>query len=82
MNKGLFLDSGGGPRRSAESRGTMNGGRGFLHSFGVWTVPVYLLRIMMALVRGEMPYGQFVQEDTLIGVRTVAAIWLFTQKLE
>jgi hypothetical protein len=27
-----------------------------------------------------MPYGQFVQEDTLIGVRTVAAIRSFTQE--
>jgi hypothetical protein len=30
--------------------------------------------LMMALARGEMPYGQFVQEDTLIGIRTAAAI--------
>ena len=35
---------------------------------------------MMALARGEMPYGQFVQEDTLIGVRTAAAIRPFTQE--
>jgi hypothetical protein len=34
----------------------------------------------MALARGEMPYGQFVQEDTLIGVRTAAAIRPFTQE--
>jgi hypothetical protein len=27
-----------------------------------------------------MPYGQFVQEDTLIGVRTAAAIRPFTQE--
>src|ERR1700731_4993941 len=36
--------------------------------------------LMMALARGEMPYGQFVQEDTLIGVRTAAAIRAFTQE--
>jgi len=36
--------------------------------------------LMMALARGEMPYGQFVQEDTLIGVSTAAAIRLFTQE--
>ena len=35
---------------------------------------------MMALARGEMPYGRFVQEDTLIGVRTAAAIRPFTQE--
>ena len=34
--------------------------------------------LMMALARGEMPYGQFVQEDTQIGVRTAAAIRPFT----
>jgi hypothetical protein len=38
--------------------------------------------LMMALARDEMPYGQFVQEDTLISVRTAAAIRPFTQKLE
>ena len=36
--------------------------------------------LIMALARGEMPYGQFVQEDTLIGVRTAAAIRPFTQE--
>ena len=36
--------------------------------------------LMMALARGEMPYGQFVQEDTLIGIRTAAAIRPFTQQ--
>ena len=36
--------------------------------------------LMMALARGEIPYGQFVQEDTLIGIRTAAAIRPFTQK--
>ena len=36
--------------------------------------------LMMALARGEMPYGQFVQEDTLIGLRTAAAIRPFTQE--
>jgi hypothetical protein len=36
--------------------------------------------LMMALARGEMPYGQFVQEDTLIGVRTAAAIRPVTQE--
>jgi len=36
--------------------------------------------LMMALARGEMPYGQFAQEDTLIGVRTAAAIRPFTQE--
>jgi hypothetical protein len=36
--------------------------------------------LMMALARGEMPYGQFVQEDTLIGIRTAAAIRPFTQE--
>jgi hypothetical protein len=36
--------------------------------------------LMMMLARGEMPYGQFVQEDTLIGVRTAAAIRPFTQQ--
>jgi hypothetical protein len=36
--------------------------------------------LMMALARGEMPYGEFVQEDTLIGVSTAAAIRPFTQK--
>jgi hypothetical protein len=35
---------------------------------------------MMALARGEMPYGQFVQEDARIGVRTAAAIRPFTQE--
>jgi hypothetical protein len=34
----------------------------------------------MALAHGEMPYGQFVQEDTLIGVRTAAAIRPVTQE--
>ena len=38
--------------------------------------------LMMALARGEMPYGQFVQEDTLIGVRTAAAIRPLLRKLE
>jgi hypothetical protein len=38
--------------------------------------------LMMALARGEMPYGQFVQEDTLIGIRTAAAIRPFTQEAE
>jgi hypothetical protein len=37
---------------------------------------------MMALARGEMPYGQFVQEDTLIGIRTAAAIRPLLRKLE
>jgi hypothetical protein len=36
--------------------------------------------LILALARGEMPYGQFVQEDTLIGVRTAAAIRPFTQE--
>jgi hypothetical protein len=36
--------------------------------------------LMMALAHGEMPYGQFVQEDTLAGVRTAAAIRPFTQE--
>jgi hypothetical protein len=36
--------------------------------------------LIMALARGEMPYGQFVQEDTLVGVRTAAAIRPFTQE--
>jgi hypothetical protein len=36
--------------------------------------------LMMALARGEMPYGQFVRQDTLIGVRTAAAIRPFTQE--
>ena len=36
--------------------------------------------LMMALARGEMPYGLFVQEDTLIGGRTAAAIRPFTQE--
>jgi hypothetical protein len=36
--------------------------------------------LMMALARGELPYGQFVQEDTLIGVRTAAAIRPVTQE--
>ena len=36
--------------------------------------------LMMALARGEMPYGQFVQEDTLIGIRTAAAIRPFTRE--
>src|ERR1700757_601118 len=36
--------------------------------------------LTMALARGEMSYGQFVQEDTLIGVRTAAAIRPFTQE--
>src|SRR6266481_1552036 len=36
--------------------------------------------LMMALARGEMPYGEFVQEDTLIGVSTAAAIRPFTQE--
>ena len=36
--------------------------------------------LLMALARGEMPYGQFVQEDTLIGLRTAAAIRPFTQE--
>ena len=35
---------------------------------------------MMALARGEMRYGQFVQEDALIGVRTAAAMRPFTQE--
>ena len=34
------------------------------------------------VARGEMPYGQFVQEDTLIGIRTAAAIRPFTQEAE
>src|SRR5205814_9064533 len=36
--------------------------------------------LMMALARGELPYGQFVRQDTLIGVRTAAAIRPFTQE--
>jgi hypothetical protein len=36
--------------------------------------------LMMALAHGKMPYGQFVQEDTLIGVRTAATIRPFTQE--
>jgi hypothetical protein len=36
--------------------------------------------LMMALARGEMPYGQFVREDTLMGLRTAAAIRPFTQE--
>jgi hypothetical protein len=36
--------------------------------------------LMMALARGEMPYGQFVQESTLISVRTTAAVWPFIQE--
>src|ERR1700720_633970 len=36
--------------------------------------------LMLALARGEMPYGQFVQEDTLISIRTAAAIRPFTQE--
>ncbi len=36
--------------------------------------------LMMALARGEMSYGQFVQEDTLIGLRTAAAMRPFTQE--
>jgi hypothetical protein len=36
--------------------------------------------LMMALARGKMPYGHFVQEDTLIGVGTAAAIRPFTQE--
>jgi hypothetical protein len=36
--------------------------------------------MMMALARGRMPYGQFVQEDALIGVRRAAAIRPFTQE--
>jgi hypothetical protein len=35
--------------------------------------------LLMALASGEMPYGQFVQKDTLIGIRTAAAIRPFTQ---
>jgi hypothetical protein len=35
--------------------------------------------LLMALARGEMPYGQFMQKDTLIGLRTAAAIRPFTQ---
>jgi hypothetical protein len=38
--------------------------------------------LMLALARGEMPYGQFVQEDTLIGIRTAAAIRPLLRKLE
>ena len=37
--------------------------------------------LMMALARGEMPYGQFVQEDALISIRTAAVIRP-SQKLE
>src|SRR5712675_45965 len=37
--------------------------------------------LMMALARGEMPYGQFVQEDTLISIRTAAAIRPSLRKL-
>src|SRR5690242_15888708 len=36
--------------------------------------------LLMALARGEISYGQFVQEDTLIGVRMAAAIRPFTQE--
>ena len=38
--------------------------------------------LMLALARGEMPYGPFVQEDTLISIRTAAAIRPFTQQAE
>ena len=38
--------------------------------------------LMVALARGEMPYGQFVQEDTLIGIRTAAALRPLLRKLE
>jgi hypothetical protein len=36
--------------------------------------------LTMALAHGKMSYGQFVQEDTLIGIRTAAAIRPFTQE--
>jgi hypothetical protein len=36
--------------------------------------------LMMTLAHGKMSYGQFVHEDTLIGVRTAAAIRPFTQE--
>ena len=38
--------------------------------------------LMVAVARGEMPYGQFVQEDTLIGIRTAAGIRPLLRKLE
>ena len=38
--------------------------------------------LMLALARGEMPYGQFVQEDTLISIRTAVAIRPSLRKLE
>ena len=41
----------------------MNSGRGFLHSFGVWTVPVYLLRI-----RGELAIGARLRATDLYAV--------------
>jgi hypothetical protein len=41
----------------------MNSGRGFLHSFGVWTVPVYLLRI-----RGELAIGAHLRPTDLYTV--------------
>jgi hypothetical protein len=57
-------------------------------SQGLWQEVVHITEhnsqrqhaLMMALARGKMPYGQFVQEDTLIGVRTAAAIRPFTQE--
>lgn len=36
--------------------------------------------LMASLARGKMSYGQFVQEDTLIGVGTAAAMRPFTQE--
>ena len=36
--------------------------------------------LMVAVARGEMPYGQFVQEDTLIGIRTAAVDTALTQE--
>jgi hypothetical protein len=41
----------------------MNGGRDFLHSFGVWTVPVCLLRI-----RGEIAIGAHLRATNLYAV--------------
>jgi hypothetical protein len=38
--------------------------------------------LMVALARGEISYGKFVQEDTLIGVRTAAAMRPLFRKLE
>jgi len=57
-------------------------------SQGLWQNVVEIIQhdnqrqhaLMMALARGDIPYGQFVQESTQITARTTAAVQPFIQE--